>query len=226
MSGRWTEAEIMFLKENYEVMDNSEIAEKLGRTEISVKSQAKRVGATKGKRWTEDDDIYLAYFVFGFEDGDRVHDAAEFLNRSHAATIQRIRYLRKRNIDDVPKIRKKWSEKEINFLKEHFHHMTYEDIAERLGRTRFAVASEVAVLGLRKLKSIESSDAEIRRLAEEGCYLSEIATCIGVTPDSLRCYMRRKNIDYKRKDDNSNHPWRKDADVMFVINKQYEDVRE
>lgn len=225
MSGvKWAESEIIFLKENYRTMNNDEIAEKLGRSANAVKLKAQKVGIQKDNKWTEDDDIYLSYFVWNGDEKIRV--ASEFLNRSYGATKHRISYLRKQDPDNVPRMMKKWTKEEVDFLKTHYSHMTCKSIAERLGRSFAAVEAEVATLGLKKLKLLKTYDDEIRKLAEEGYYLSEIASIIGVRQHSLYDYMWRKNIDYKRKKDNSNHPWRKDADAMFAINKQHEDVRE
>ncbi|MCB2771163.1 hypothetical protein KQ891_15020, partial [Listeria monocytogenes] len=67
--------EIRVLQNNYEYVDTEIIANFLNRSYHSIKNKAARLGISKNSEWTEDEDIYLEYFVY--ENDDNISKAAE-----------------------------------------------------------------------------------------------------------------------------------------------------
>lgn len=144
------------------------------------------------EKWTEDDDIYLEYFAY---DGDApIKDAAEFLNRTKAATVYRLVNLRRKN-KDVPYIKKKWTQKEDEFLKNNYLVMNNLQLAERLNRTPAAVSLRKSMLGLKTIKPIAAHRARIIEMARLGYYQPEIAKELNINVDSLRKFLIDNEID-------------------------------
>ncbi|KET11511.1 hypothetical protein JHQ42_15915, partial [Listeria monocytogenes] len=83
MRKNWTDEEIRVLQNNYEYVDTEIIANFLNRSYHSIKNKAARLGISKNSEWTEDEDIYLEYFVY--ENDDNISKAAEFLGRTKDA---------------------------------------------------------------------------------------------------------------------------------------------
>lgn len=144
-----------------------------------------------GRRWTEDDDIYLEYFAY--EGEERVQEAADFLNRTRAATIIRLSKLRERN-NDVQFIRRKWTEREDDFLRKNYITMSNKMLAESLRRTSAAIDQRKAKLGLRVNKPITVHKDKIIELINQGYYRPEIAKELGINEGSLVKFLIINNI--------------------------------
>jgi dsDNA-specific endonuclease/ATPase MutS2 len=145
-----------------------------------------------GRRWTEDEDIYLEYFVLN---GDTpITEAANFLDRSWGATCTRLTELRK--IDpNVHYVKKRWSSKEDEFLKQNHQMLTDDQLAQSLNRTVEAVKTRrVKHLRLIKNQKITAKKKEIKELIEKGYYRPEISKKIDVDEKSLSTFLRLNNI--------------------------------
>ncbi|HEM1440059.1 hypothetical protein ORY89_06380 [Listeria monocytogenes] len=202
----WTDEEVRLLRNNYEYIATERIAIFLNRTAISVKSKAIRLGLSKNYDWSEDDDIYLEYFVF--ENDTNINEAAEFLNRTHNAVRTRIVNLRKKD-SSVAYIRKPWTEKEDDFLKNNYKAMSDKVLAERLQRTKGAVTGRKRLLGLKKIYKVTSSqDKKIRSLGSAGHTITEIADAVQVPRRVIYSYVHNHRIDFKREISNQTHIWR------------------
>lgn len=59
MATRWTKDQIDFLKENYGIISNKEISQRLDKTISSIKHKANREGIESPRSWTEEDLQYL-----------------------------------------------------------------------------------------------------------------------------------------------------------------------
>ncbi|EOG9484143.1 hypothetical protein ACLLFN_003206, partial [Listeria monocytogenes] len=145
MRKNWTDEEIRVLQNNYEYVDTEIIANFLNRSYHSIKNKAVRLGISKNSEWTEDEDIYLEYFVY--ENDDNISKAAEFLGRTKDAVINRLVKLRKRD-SSVSFIRRPWTKKEDEILKNNYIIMSNDQLAERLRRTKASVAARKVLLGL------------------------------------------------------------------------------
>lgn len=207
MRKEWTDEEVRFLRNNYEYVDTGRIAIFLNRTSISVKSKSIRLGLSKNCDWSEDDDIYLEYFVF--KNDTNIDEAAAFLNRTHNAVRTRIINLRKED-SSVAYIRKPWAAKEDDFLKNNYKVMSDAMLAERLRRTKGAVTGRKRKLGLKKIYKITTSqDKKIRSLGSAGHTITEIADAVQVPRRIIYSYVHNHNIDFKRETCNKNHIWRR-----------------
>ncbi|EOV1464690.1 hypothetical protein [Listeria immobilis] len=214
MRKEWTDEEVRLLRNNYEYIATERIAIFLNRTSISVKSKAIRLGLSKNYDWSEDDDIYLEYFVF--ENDTNINEAAAFLNRTHNAVRTRIVNLRKKD-SSVAYIRKPWTEKEDVFLKNNYKVMSDAMLAERLQRTKGAVSGRKRTLGLQKIYKITpSEDKEIRSLGSAGHTITEIADAVQVPRRVIYSYVHNHRIDFKREVGNQNHIWRSNSDMSFA----------
>lgn len=148
-----------------------------------------------GRRWTEDEDIYLEYFVYG-NDG-KIHEAADFLGRSVGAVHARL-YILRQNDTTVSMTNRRWTISEQEYLKRHHSAMSVRNMARRLRRSESSVAWRLNMLGLTKTKSIEMYDAEIRNLAENGYYLSQVVRALGIRKSSLVSYAKRNRIEFRK----------------------------
>ncbi|EJM9908594.1 hypothetical protein V8K72_001974 [Listeria monocytogenes] len=145
------------------------------------------------RRWTEEDDIYLEYFIFSKDSKFEV--AAEFLGRSLNATITRAAIIRKKREEYY--ICRKWTEEEDNYIKSNYKLWTYKLIAKRLNRSCKAVSDRACFLGLKKNNSLVALDGEIRKMADEGIYAVDIARKLQLDYETLRGYLRKHNISYQ-----------------------------
>ncbi|HFL0606078.1 TPA: hypothetical protein ACGX6L_002157 [Listeria monocytogenes] len=142
------------------------------------------------KKWTEDDDIYLEYFVY--ENDTKVQEAAEFLGRSKGAVYTRLNHLRRRN--NVGYINSRWTEKEDRFITDFYQKMPVTLISDRLDRSMYAVKSRAKKLGIQKTSPVYIHHQRIIALIEKGLHRKEIANELNVNVHSLSTYMRKNNI--------------------------------
>ncbi|MGM0117369.1 hypothetical protein [Enterococcus sp. AZ189] len=145
------------------------------------------------RRWTEDEDIYLEYFLFSQD--SKLEIAAKHLNRSLNATIKHAAVVRAKRKDYY--ICRKWTEDEDDYIKASYRSLSYENIGLRIGRSRKAVSERVRKLGLRKNNSLISLNDEIRQMAAEGFYPIDIAKSLKLDYETLREYLNKHNIEYR-----------------------------
>lgn len=143
------------------------------------------------RRWTEDEDIYLEYFAF--EGDSSIQEAADFLNRSKAAVVSRLQHLRKKD-SSVRCLKRKWSEKEDEFLKKNYRVMKNSEIAESLRRTSAAVDQRKKKLKLRTIRPITVHKDKIIDLIQKGYYRPEIAKELNINEASLVNFLKHNNI--------------------------------
>lgn len=143
------------------------------------------------KRWTEDEDDYLKYFVFS---GDStIKDAAELLEKTPAAVSARLTELRK--IDQsVQYLHRRWTEKEDNYLKANYLKYDAKILAKNLGRTVESVKSRKAQLKLSLVRPVTKHKEIIVALANKGYYRKEIARFLNIDEKSLATFLRLNKI--------------------------------
>lgn len=61
MSKKWEEGEIEFIKNNYKILSDEEIAKELGRSESSISTRRKRLGLTRSNRKYDWNDVVNAF---------------------------------------------------------------------------------------------------------------------------------------------------------------------
>lgn len=144
-----------------------------------------------GRKWTEDEDIYLEYFVY--ESDSNIEDAAKHLNRSKGAVSTRLTYLRDKS-DAVVYIKRRWTEQEDEFIKMYYRQLPDKNIAIRLNRSEQAVKSRRGYLSLSRIRPITRHKAKILELIRKGCYRPEIAKELDIDEKSLSRFLKMNNI--------------------------------
>ncbi|WP_348922056.1 hypothetical protein [Enterococcus rotai] len=144
-----------------------------------------------GRRWVEDDDIYLEYYVYS-GDGN-IKQAADFLGRSPAAVVARLTKLRKED-RSVLRLKRKWLQKEDDFLKNNYKTMSNEQLSQRLGRSIPAIVSRKQTLDLRTIRPIAIHREKILELIDQGYYRPEIAKELNINEASLVNFLLINNI--------------------------------
>lgn len=148
-----------------------------------------------GKKWTEDEEIYLEYYLFDGEMKD-YKAAEEFLRRSNRSISAKVTDMKKQGVP-INNFKRRWTEEEVVFLKRHYSILKPKNIAHRLNRTTAAVQEKARLLGISKESRPRHKDAEIRWLAERGLTRREIAHQTGMSYDSIRNYVFYNNIEVK-----------------------------
>lgn len=143
------------------------------------------------KRWTEDDDDYLKYFVFS---GDStIKEAAELLEKTPAAVSTRLTELRK--IDQsVHYLHRRWTEKEDDYLRENYLKYDAKILAKNLGRTVESVKSRKSQLRLTIVRPVAKHRKTIIAMAKKGYYRKEIARFLNIDEKSLATFLRMNKI--------------------------------
>lgn len=169
------------------------------------------------RKWTEDELVYLEYFVF--ENDTQLIEASKYLNRSINAIRKKLCKMRKEDGFRCY-MHRLWTEKENEFLKQHYSSMKNKYIAQRLNRTIGSIEFQASKLNLKKHKNIKELDAEIRRLIEKGYYLSQICSELDIKMPSLIAHCQREKIPYKKMPrteykNYGNHIWNVQDKVRF-----------
>lgn len=203
MGRRWEEEEVRLLRDNYGVVNTDNIANILKRSFESVKNKAQRLGLRKNVIWSDDEDIYLEYFVY--ERDENIMEAAEFLGRTKVAVVNRLAVLRKRD-ENVGYIRRPWTKKEEEILKNNSIVLSNDMLALRLRRTSHAVSLRKSRMGLTNKGLSDAEKEKIKVLCREYT-LKEIAEKVAVSLNVVTNYVRNNKLSYK-KESNQNHIWR------------------
>lgn len=145
-----------------------------------------------GKRWTNDEDIYLERFLYDNSEGT-YRDIAKFLGRTVNAVKNRSVRLRDKN-KNIGIVQKRWTDKEITYLKNTYTSLPTKKIAEHLNRSEPSVIIKANSLGIYKLKRVRDYDSEIRELAKQGLWQSEIARQLSLPRRSVAAYITKCGI--------------------------------
>ena len=98
----------------------------------------------RGDDWTEEEKR-TAILLFGNGNRKCYREIAKLLNRSEWAVANFLR-----NYGYSYKLSKFWKDSEIEYLKNNYQSMTYQKMAEELGRTEKAVMAKAEKLGYQK----------------------------------------------------------------------------
>lgn len=94
------------------------------------------------RKWTEDE-IKLAESLF--KNGKTYQEISSIIDRSEWAVANLLR-----NIGYSYMLPQFWKGKELKYLKENYQNMTYQEIAEELGRTTKAISAKAEEMGYQK----------------------------------------------------------------------------
>lgn len=133
---RWQPTDIDFLKANYQVLTDEELARALNRTPEAVQTKRNEIKLIKDKG-------------FSIERSKKTQ-----FKKGHVSVIVP-HHLKKKRADA-------WTDEQVAFLKENWEQMTSKEVAAAIGRTRSATTSKALELGIKK--SDEAAKALRRRL--------------------------------------------------------------
>lgn len=150
--------------------------------------------------WTEDEIDYLISFMYDRED-ETVADVAKFLNRTEMTVKNRMSKIRKMpGNESMPYVYKRWTKKEkemLRYMKANGR-MTYKEIAKKLGKSEKSIAGMVKKMGIANSTDdragLSNKEDEIRKMASEGYTRREIAEKLGFKYETMRRFIKRKNI--------------------------------
>lgn len=180
------------------------------------------------KKWTEDDEIYLEYYLYGdavedFERETNYDAASEFLEIPTKKISRKATKMRQRG-ENLGYVRKPFTDKEIDFLRKSYAVYPAKHFAEAFGRLESTVINKANELGLTKRKKISEYDKEIRILANKGYHRAKIARVLGLRKSSVVAYINRNGIkcEYAPKEI-SQEFWRDDETIRHhhIANKTY-----
>ncbi|KES76295.1 hypothetical protein AFZ31_09050, partial [Listeria monocytogenes] len=130
------------------------------------------------------------------------------------AVINRLVKLRKRD-SSVSFIRRPWTKKEDEILKNNYIIMSNDQLAERLRRTKASVAARKVLLGLTNKHMSKKDDKMIRHLGNQGYTIKEISAEMNLPYCLIKNYIRNHRINYRRESKNEMNGWRKEADATY-----------
>lgn len=203
----WSETEIDDLCAYYRdgTVPLAEIAQSLGRTQKAVYSKIvalKQQGELSGVRrrqaphlWTEDD---VDYLISAYQDRTvNLEEVAEVLECSVKVVLAKINELRSLGVIENRQLLA-YTNAELRFLIANYQTMTPEEIGQELGRTATAIKNKASRLGIARYPRDSERVDKIRKLAEEGLILSEVARKIGVDIATIRHYEKTYGIVIQR----------------------------
>lgn len=158
----WSKKDEIFLKENYDRMSMQELASHFGRDEASIRYHLLVIGVAPTHKskphssWNNEEDEYLKKHCRHMSDTE----IANFLGKTRKAVEDRRRHFgikkdltgKKLIVDHAAKKREQnpLTDTEKAFIKENGASMTDAAIAEKLGRSKTAVANYRYSSGIRK----------------------------------------------------------------------------
>lgn len=192
---QWTKAEKRYIQQNYTTLTHAEMAAHLGVSVCAVSHCIYRMGykCRQLKKWTEEEEAVLME-LHGTMPATQI---AEKLGRDKVSVWSKMR-----DMGLSGQQRRDYTEEEKNFVKYNSGSMTSIDIAQCLGRPAGSVRSHIKRHGYDTLfkNKVEHSNeiyAGVVTLACQGKTVKEIAEHFNMTADSMRMYMRKRNIDRK-----------------------------
>lgn len=151
---------------------------------------------SRHRRWTEDEEIYLAYYLYEGEERN-YNAAAEFLGRSIEAVKNKAKRMRALGDENIGFICKPFSDYEINYIKNNYKTMPVKLMSEHLGRPEYSIINKANRSGLTKQTSLKDYDTEIRELAAKGFWKSKIARALSLNIRSVTRYITDNKIQCK-----------------------------
>ena len=147
----YTNEELEYIKNNYDVMTIQQLSEKLNKTYNSISNAVRKLGIKKQihKQWTEEENNFLKENYL-YMTNEEMSKALKRTFNSISAQMDRLNLIRN----------KIWTNEEERYLKDNFMNMTHKEIGDVLGRTEQAVRAKCFDLSLYK-KDIPWSDYEL-----------------------------------------------------------------
>ena len=169
-----------------------------------------------GRRWTEGDISLLKYCYYSADMS--LNDIAKTLKRSRDGIRNKAYDLRK--TEDLHLLRRPLSYMERDFIRENYRKYPVNEIADMLGRSYDSIRSAAVDLGIAKYRYTTLSDIDnIRRLAKEGLYASQIARELKMS--TTRIYKAEKKYKIRIRKATGQE---KTAALRKIINQDWEAI--
>lgn len=158
IKNNWTDDELIFLKENYN-MDNVDFCSiKLNRTKNSIKCKAQELNlSTHNSEWTDSD---INFIKENYKKGHKY--CSEILNKSKSSTSHKIRKINSELLHN-----KKWSTSDKDFLIKNYKKHGIKYCSDILKRTTISMESMACKLNITKKQICKKwTDTEIEFLLD------------------------------------------------------------
>lgn len=143
-------------------------------------------------KWSEAEEDYLEAYINSGEFSD-FEVASKYLGIPIEKIQSKAHYMRAVKHRDT-KLRKRYTDKETDFIAKYYDVLETKYIAERLDRSVESIREKAKNIGVRKSKDIKQYDDLIRTMANSGYTRREIAERIKVDRKSVDNYIRLNGI--------------------------------
>lgn len=197
--------EIMFLKKYYPLKGGRFVAEKIGRSRLSVKTKARhlRIERRSQINWTGAEIEYLKKWYFK----KKPSEIARRLKRSTPAVVTRARM-----IGLINRKTQTWTKYEEHFLLNNYKKMSYKEISKHLKRGYLSVMKKANHMRLKKLNRKSWTPKEKRLVSRyyNKWSISKLAAKLNRTKNSIRKQAAAKNLT------KGNPPVYTDREIQFI----------
>ena len=220
----WSQREERLLEKLYLSTQAIDLAIKLGRTEVAVRSRARQLGIKKNPEksassrriWSEKE---LKKLKKLWKQGYSRGEIAKMMVRTFASIKAKLKSQFKENaLQKKYWPTKPWSKRETNYLIKNYPKMSMPQLRIALGRSKGSIRGKAERLNLMEEGFEVWSNEEIktlRRLWQEGYSCPQIAEKIGRTCSSIQNRIHLQKQIFGLKNRNKIHPWtKKDTDYL------------
>lgn len=204
---KWTEEDYQFLRDNAATMTNEEIAKALDRNIGSVAKIIPAMGLerkTAYAKWSEKDVAFLKNNAINMSN----KQLAKALNRNIGSITAKLSELQLGERENIT--HKKWTEDEVNFLKNNASNMTNKELAKALNRSVGSVSLKVSTMNIpRKHNKKEWTEDELKFIRDNIKKLTyvEMGQKLGRSAESCRGKANGLGIGSEHKVDRVIIPW-------------------
>jgi hypothetical protein len=226
---KWTYEDTLVIRYGVKYFTIEDIAERLGRSESSVRSKIRDLGISVSKErdgnllkkrpknsfWTEEREEYVKAQVLK----RTIADVAEEIGKSEKSLSSKLRAMgiKVRDVRGYITDKKKpnaWTKREIRYLKNNAGIKSSIEIAKKLNRTRLSVKQKATRLGLTLEKnpwSQEQTD-KLYELHSKGFTVRQMSEEIGRSIESVRTKMRGCMLEV-------NYIW-SEEDIQYLVEQR------
>ena len=199
-SGRWSQDELVFLKDNYKDMSDEEIGKKLNRKKNSVKSKRQREGLRKDDYfWSDEEEEFIKENWQNMSD----KELADELDRSKSSVANRRNKQLGINRPESHKAKFnkgiQWTEDKEKYLKENYASTDTGKLADELDTTKIGVKTKARRLGVSKSNKHDFSGHELELIErlnrrENSWTTEDIADYLGLNYDQVSNAIKRYDL--------------------------------
>lgn len=146
LSRFWRGKEYKFIRDNWQIMSDEEMANKLNRPVKSVAAKRAELGFSRDDSYSEEELKYI-------QDNWESKTDAEMGNAIGRSEVSIMLFRRRLGLYRSETLGSSWTDREVDYILMNWDTMSDKDIANYLNRTENAVKSKRIILGLSKRKS-------------------------------------------------------------------------